>query len=118
MTQEGYDRDESYRIATQEGAVILEIFEDGVPPRFRLHSETGPSLAAHSSVIETMRPEGTRQQFSMTERGGYLESVEEIPEPHSFVARLRIGSDDHSVVFQEHEHAHGKAQRDNNMRAA
>ena len=118
VTQEGYDRDESYRIATQEGAVILEIFEDGVPPRFRLHSETGPSLAAQSSVIETMRPEGTRQQFSMTERGGYLESVEEIPEPHSFVARLRIGSDDHSVVFQEHEHAHGKAQRDNNMRAA
>ena len=52
-----------------------------------LHSETGPSLAAQSTVVETMRREGTRQQFSMTERGGYLESVEEIPEPHSFVAR-------------------------------
>jgi hypothetical protein len=25
----------------QEGVVILEILEDGVPPRFRLHSETG-----------------------------------------------------------------------------
>jgi cation diffusion facilitator family transporter len=54
----------------------------------------------------------------MTERGGYLESVEEISEPHSFVARLRIGRDEHSVVFEEHEHAHGRAQRDNNMRAA
>jgi cation diffusion facilitator family transporter len=118
LAQEGHDRDESHRITTQEGVVILEIFEDGVPPRFRLHSETGPSLAAHSSVIETLRPEGTRQQFSMTERGGYLESVEEIPEPHSFVARLRIGRDEHSVVFEEHEHAPGRAQRDNNMRAA
>ena len=68
----------------------LEIFEDGVPPRFRLHSETGPSLAAHSTVIETMRQEGTRQEFSMTERGGCLESVEEILEPHSFVAQLRV----------------------------
>jgi cation diffusion facilitator family transporter len=113
-----HGHDESHRITTQEGVVILEIFEDGVPPRFRLHSETGPSLAAHSTVIETMRPEGTRQQFSMTERGDCLESVEEIPEPHSFVARLRIGRDEHSVVFEEHEHGHGKAQRDNNLRAA
>jgi cation diffusion facilitator family transporter len=31
---------------------------------------------------------------------------------------VRIGSDEHSVVFEEHEHAHGRAQRDNNMRAA
>jgi cation diffusion facilitator family transporter len=118
LAQEGHDHDESHRVRTQEGMVILEIFEDGVPPRFRLYSETGPSLAAHSTVIETMRPEGTRQPFSMTERGGYLESVEEIPEPHSFVAQLRIGRDEHSVVFEEHEHAHGRAQRDNNMRAA
>jgi cation diffusion facilitator family transporter len=118
LAQEEHDHDESHRITTQEGVVTLEIFEDGAPPRFRLHSETGPSLAAHSTVIETMRQEGTRQEFSMTERGGCLESVEEIPEPHSFVARLRIGKDEHSVVFEEHEHAHGRAQRDNNMRAA
>jgi cation diffusion facilitator family transporter len=118
LAQEGHDNDESHRITTQGGVVILEIFENGVPPRFRLHSETGLSLDAHSSVIETMRPEGTRQQFSMMERGGYLESLEEIPEPHSFVARVCIGGDEHSVVFEEHEHAHGRAQRDNNMRAA
>jgi cation diffusion facilitator family transporter len=54
----------------------------------------------------------------VVEREGYLESVEQIPEPHSFVAHVRIGSDEHSVSFAEHEHAHGKAQRDNNMRAA
>jgi hypothetical protein len=52
----------------------------------------------------------------MTERGGYLEAVKEIREPHLFVARFCIGSDEHFVVFEEHEHAHGRAQRDNNMR--
>ena len=109
---------ESYRITAQGGVVILEIFEDGVPPRFRLRPEAGLSLDVHSTLIETMRPEGTRQQFSLIERGGYLESVEEIPEPHSFVARVRIGSDEHSVVLKEHEHGHGRAQRDNNTRAA
>jgi cation diffusion facilitator family transporter len=118
LAEEGGDHGESHRITTQGGVVILVIFEDGVPPHFRLSRETGASLAAHSSVIETMRAEGTSQQFRMIERGGYLESVEEIPEPHSFVARVRIGSDEHSVVFKEHEHGHGRAHRDNNMRAA
>ena len=51
-----------------------------------------------------MRPGGIRQQFSTMKRGSYLESVKEIPEPHSFVARVRLGSEEHSVVFQEHEH--------------
>jgi hypothetical protein len=41
-----------------------------------LHSETGPSLGAHSTVVKTMRPEGTSEQFSMTKRRGYLESVD------------------------------------------
>jgi cation diffusion facilitator family transporter len=36
----------------------------------------------------------------------------------SFEARVRTGSDEHSVVFEEHEHEHGRTQRDNNMRAA
>jgi hypothetical protein len=54
----------------------------------------------------------------MTDRGGYLESVEEIPEPHAFTAHVQLGKDNNPVVFEEHEHAHGSAQRDNNMRAA
>ncbi len=54
----------------------------------------------------------------MTDRGGYLESVEEIPEPHAFTAHVHLGEDDYPVVFEEHEHALGSAQRDNNMRAA
>ena len=72
---EAHDHDEAHRIATRNGMVVLEVFEDGVPPRFRLHAETGPALAAHSSTIETVRPDGTRQRFTMVDRGDHLESV-------------------------------------------
>jgi cation diffusion facilitator family transporter len=97
---------------------MLEVFEDGVPPRFRLRAETGPALRAAETIIETVRSDGTRQQFTMGSRGDYLESIEEIPEPHAFVAQVRIAEGDYSVTFEEHEHEHSTAHRDNNMRAA
>ncbi len=109
--------DEMHRITTVDGVVILQVFEDGVPPRFRLRAETGPALS-RSTTIETVRPDGTRQLFTMTDRGDYLESIEEIPEPHEFTAQVRVGGDERAVVFEEHEHAHTAAHRDNNMRAA
>jgi cation diffusion facilitator family transporter len=113
---EGHDHDEAHRISTDAGIVVLDIFEDGVPPRFRLRAESGPALAATS--VETVRPNGARQRFAMQDRGGYLESVEEIPEPHAFTAQLRMAARDYPVVFEEREHAHASANRDNNMRAA
>jgi len=58
----------------------------------------------------------------MIDRGGYLESVDEIPEPHEFTAHVRVGHEadarTYPVGFEEHEHAHGATHRDNNMRAA
>ena len=80
-------------IATAAGVVRLEVFEDGVPPRFRLRAETGPALTAQAVTIETMRPDGARQVFAMMDQGGYLKSVDEIPEPHAFTANVRIGQD-------------------------
>jgi cation diffusion facilitator family transporter len=112
------DHDESREIATASGVVRLEVFEDGAPPRFRLRAQTGPALTVEAVTVETVRPDGARQVFTMTDRGGYLESIAEIPEPHAFAANVRIGKDIHPVVFEEHEHAHGSAARDNNMRAA
>ena len=115
---EGHDHDESHEIATAAGIVLLEIFEDGVPPRFRLRAATGPALMAQASSIETLRPDGTRQLFAMQDKGGFLESCDEIPEPHAFRATVRIGEHIYPVSFEEHEHAHGSTARDNNMRAA
>ena len=110
--------DETHRIATDEGIVVLEVFEDGVPPRFRLRVQSGPALAAQAASIETVRPDGARQLFAMKDQGGHLESFDEIPEPHAFAAHVRLGERTYSVAFEEHEHAHGAATRDNNMRAA
>jgi cation diffusion facilitator family transporter len=113
---EGHDHDGARHITTAAGVVILEVFEDRVPPRFRLRVETGPVLTAQAASVETVRPDGTRQLFEMKDRGGYLESIEEIPEPHAFTAHVRMSRQDYSVVFEEH--ARGSVDRDNNMRAA
>jgi cation diffusion facilitator family transporter len=113
-----HDHDESHEIATPAGAVILEVFEDGVPPRFRFRGEPRQLLTASASSVETVRPDGTRQLFVMRDKGDYLESIDEIPEPHAFTAMMRIGEQNYPVIFEEHVHAQGSTGRDNNMRAA
>jgi cation diffusion facilitator family transporter len=112
------DHDEAREIVAASGVVRLEVFEDGMPPRFRLRAETGPALIAQTVTIETVRPDSARQIFTMADQGGYLESLAEIPEPHSFAANVHIGQNIYPVVFEEHEHVRGSAARDNNMRAA
>ena len=112
------DHDESKRIVTRDGAVLLEVFEDSVPPRFRIRTESGTALPASCVSIETVRPDGARQMFAFAQRSGFLESIDEIPEPHAFDANVTVNGETHTVVFEEHEHADGAAARDNNMRAA
>ena len=114
----GHDHGEARRIATAGGAIVLELFEDDAPPRFRLRAESGPALSAPTASIETVRADGARQSFALREAGGYLESIDGIPEPHEFTAHVRIGAADHPVAFVEPAHAPGKMERDNNMRAA
>jgi cation diffusion facilitator family transporter len=105
-------------LSTATGDLILEVFEDGVPPRFRLRAAVGPAPSAQTTVITTVRPDGARQEFSVVARADYLESVEEIPEPHDFSAQIRIGAETYTTVFEEQAQAHGATGRDNNMRAA
>nr|WP_269750972.1 CDF family Co(II)/Ni(II) efflux transporter DmeF [Mesorhizobium comanense] len=112
-----HGHDETHRIATPDGEVVLEVFEDGVPPRFRIHRESG-ALVPSAVSIETVRPDGARQSFTFRDLGEGLESIEEIPEPHAFEAMVSISGQTYPVLFEEHEHAHGKATDDNNMRAA
>ena len=105
-----HSHDEARRIDTGHGVVRLEIFEDGTPPRFRLHAESGTSWPADEVQIETERADGRRERFGFRGRDGYLESVATIPEPHEFVARLRLGSSGHShdfdLEFVEGGHRH------------
>ncbi|MGO9390064.1 CDF family Co(II)/Ni(II) efflux transporter DmeF [Rhodoblastus sp.] len=109
-----HDHDEMRKIATPAGEISLEIFEQGVPPRFRLRAPF--SLAA--ATLETVRPDGTRQVFSFADLSGYLESRDEIPEPHEFAVNLTVNGAEFSEKFEERHHAQGAAVRDNNFRAA
>jgi cation diffusion facilitator family transporter len=112
------EHDEAHIVSTPTGDLILEVFEDGVPPRFRLRAAAGAAPSAETTVIATLRPDGARQEFSVVARGDYLESVEEIPEPHAFSAQILIGAETYTTLFEEETHAHGATGRDNNMRAA
>ncbi|RTL75139.1 MAG: cation transporter [Bradyrhizobiaceae bacterium] len=106
------------------GVIELEIFESGVPPRFRLRLPDGSRLQVSHVAVETIRPADSRQTFTFADRGDYLESLDEIPEPHEFMVKLRLKHDDQFKEFEERfaEHDHnapaGAHHRDNNMRAA
>ncbi|HVP33576.1 MAG TPA: nickel/cobalt efflux transporter [Steroidobacteraceae bacterium] len=105
-----HGREEARRIDTGQGVVRLAIFEDGVPPRFRLHAESGYSWPAGEVQLETERADGSRELFGFRRHGGYLESTQTIPAPHEFVARLRLGSAGHTrdfdLEFVEGRHRH------------
>ena len=114
---ETHGHDEAHSIATSSGDLILEVFEEGVPPRFRLRAALGPPPAAETALITTVRPDGEEQDFPLILRGNFLESLAIIPEPHAFAARVRIGAESYATVFEEH-HGHDATGRDNNLRAA
>lgn len=102
---------ERKRIDTGHGVLLLEVFEDDVPPRFRMRTESAAAALPHAAALslETLRPDGSRQTFSFAERAGYLESLEEIPGPHEFTASLGLSHGDHThrheVRFEDHQYA-------------
>jgi cation diffusion facilitator family transporter len=123
----GHDHDhgeEPRRVELGRRVLEIEMFENDVPPRFRVTAATGALPAAADLTIETVRPDGSRQLFAFEARSGYLESRDEIPEPHAFVANIRSVQEgqphERELEFEEHDHAtaHGAHHRDNNMRAA
>ncbi len=100
------------RIDTRHGLISIEVFEDGVPPRWRLRNERGAHWKAEDVTITIQRPDGSFEAFDFVDRGDFLESVDEIPEPHQFMARVSLGHVGHSheydLSFVEHEgHHHG-----------
>lgn len=105
-------------INTGHGVVELQVFEDGEPSRFRLfgynhHMHPAPFKRQETITLETIRADGSRQAFTMENRGKYLESREDIPEPHEFEVMLSIGHGDHAHQFEVRydEVAHGHAPR-------
>ncbi len=114
-----HQHDEAPRVVSFDAhRLAVAVVEDGVPPRFRIMAEAGGLPAASDLTIETIRPEGSRQLFSFADKGGYLESRDDIPEPHAFVVRVSLAqAGAREIVFEEHDQD-GAHHRDNNMRAA
>jgi Co/Zn/Cd efflux system component len=104
-----HEHNETHRITIKGAVIALEVFEQGVPPRFRLRVETGPAITAQSTSIETVRPDGARKRFTLQDRDDYLESIEEIPEPHAFTAHLRVGGQDYPERLPGGACAHRKS---------
>ena len=109
----GHAQGEVRRIDTGHGVIAVEVFEAGVPPRWRIRSERGHRWEAADVSVTTERPDGTRQRFAFADRGDYLESVDTIAEPHEFLARVSLGhaghSHDYDLSFVEgegHDHLH------------
>jgi nickel/cobalt exporter len=101
------------RIDTGHGVIAVEVVEEGVPPRWRIRTERGHAWAADEVTVVTERPDGARQAFTFVDRGGYLESVDEIPEPHEFMARVSLGHGGHThdydfafIEGQGHDYMH------------
>lgn len=94
-------------ITTEAGIANLSIFEEGMPPHFRLN---GGHFDQARAV--TNRPDGARQSFAFEKQGAYWQTTEEIPEPHGFAIELILTRDGlehrYQTSFSEHDHGDEK----------
>jgi cation diffusion facilitator family transporter len=110
--------DEERLIETAIGTLKLSIFEDGVPPVFRIRTDAAAMpLPADSITLITERADGKQQVFSFKQKSGYLESTRQVPEPHAFKLVIRLPQGNYTTEFSEGDDDHVDA-RDHNMRAA
>jgi Co/Zn/Cd efflux system component len=88
-----HDHDETRSISTTHGNVVLSIFEDGVPPEFRIKFDTS-TLVSPQFTVTTFRDKqrlAETFQFVPSHDESYLwRSTTEIPEPHSFDVELVV----------------------------
>ena len=74
-------------------------YNGGAPPRFRLWAGAGQILNPRTIKIETVQANGVWRRFTMADREGYMESVEEIAEPITFTAYLTIRGETYAEDF-------------------
>jgi cation diffusion facilitator family transporter len=114
-----HGHEQTHLVSVPGGRWLLGIDEEGATPRFRLSRDAGESADADAAEIETIRADGSRQTFALRRKDSHLESVDAIPEPHEFMAWVRVpGSLPQQVRFEEDHEGQAGTHRDNNMRAA
>ena len=81
---------------------MLSIFEDGIPPVFRVRFEnwTGEVPDATAVSVTTIRQPGDSKQvfhfaplLDSATHGSFLQSLDSIPEPHEFKAVATVFSE-------------------------
>jgi len=107
---------EEVQIDTGHGEIKLAIFEEGIPPVFRLSFfRHGKRIEANPAeiTVETIRPDGSIQKFVFANHDDFLQATTEIPEPHEFKVKvvLKHGNHGHEyeAQFSEHGHHHDHA---------
>lgn len=102
-------------INTGHGLLEVSIYEDGVPPHFRLYRYDAqmqplPIAAEEHLEVAILRPDNSRETFSLQAADGYLASTPPIAEPHEFMLHLSLGHQDHqhhfTLQFSEAQHKH------------
>jgi len=110
--KEQHHHDERQHIDTGHGRVELSIHEQDAPPRWRLRVLSGHAWPAGDVSLLTTRSDGQIQEFRFVTQDGYLQSLDAIPEPHEFTARLRLDHAGHAheydLEFHAHDHAHSQ----------
>ena len=77
-----------------------------------------PSRPRSDIRVATFREDGAGQAFAFVARDGYLESIEEIPEPHAFKARVALAGGTAEVpVRGTRSRPHGSRRRGRRARA-
>ncbi len=105
-----HHHDESKSLRTADGELTLDIFEDGVPPVFRVAFPARPGLTPVS--VRTLRTDGSVQVFRFVAQESYWESDAAVPEPHAFQAEATVrGPSGETVIAltyaeSDHHHAH------------
>lgn len=102
-------------INTGHGLLEVSIYEDGVPPHFRLYRYDAqmqplPIAAEEHLEVAILRPDNSRETFSLQAADGYLASTTPIAEPHELMLHLSLGHQDHqhhfTLQFSEAQHEH------------
>jgi nickel/cobalt exporter len=106
-----------FKLEIGNAKLELSVFEEGVPPVFRMRAPNDTRLPdAQDVTLETVRADGARQVFQFAAKSDFLESTVAVAEPHEFDAIVRVGRDGQSrvcrVEFREEEHHHHHHDKD------
>lgn len=110
---DSHSHNEIRRVDTGHGEVELSIFEQNQPPHWRIKPLQGRAWKPEEVLVMTERSNGQKEEFDFELKEGFLESLQPIPEPHTFKVCLSLGHrghiHDYALDFDDLEGHHDHA---------